>query len=638
MYKTFGFVEDPVFGRLARVEFSIPYRGERYAYLLGSFNAFNEGSFRMERRGSRWFIRVLLPEGVWRYAFSLEGRFERDPENENVETYRRPSYKFEKEVSVAGVIGPEPVYHSPSLLYLYTFGGRVNFVLRAKKGYLVSSTLILKGKDIEMRKRASDELFDYFGAEVGNLEGPVEYSFLGESSEGPFELGPFSAVPIALKAPEWLLERVFYQVMPDRFAGNCLRDSGNFCGGDLWGLKERLDHIAGLGFNALYLTPIFESTTYHGYDVVDYFHVSRRLGGDEAFDELVKELRRRGIKLILDGVFHHTSFFHPYFQDVVEKGERSRYVGFYRILGFPVVSKRFLRALNSSLLPRDTRSAPMGAEWNYERFYSVWLMPRLNSDSEEVFEFVVNVMGYWLKKADGWRLDVAHGVPPDFWVRVRERMPSSAYLIGEVMDDARLYLFRGFHGVMNYALYDAILKFFAFGEISAEEFLNELELISVRYGPAEYYAYNFLDNHDTERFLDLVHDERLYLCALAFLMTYKGIPAVFYGDEIGLRGRKGGGLDAGRTPMKWREENWNREILETTRELIHLRRNSKALQFGTFRPLLFRGRTIVYERAINGESLVVAINCSEVHVKVSLPGGKSLNLLPLSFRIVDTGR
>ncbi|EEB74530.1 alpha amylase N-terminal ig-like domain-containing protein [Thermococcus sp. AM4] len=638
MYKTFGFVEDPVFGRLAKVEFSIPYRGEEYAYLLGSFNAFNEGSFRMEKRGNRWAVTVLLPEGVWRYAFSLGGRFEVDPENESTETYRRPSYKFEKTVSVARIAGPELAYHSPSLLHLYSFGGRVHFILRARKDRLHSVFLVMDDARIEMRKRASDELFDYFGVDVGGIEGTIEYSFVGEGREGTFELGPFEAVPMTLEAPEWPLGRVFYQVMPDRFAGRSLGDSGDFCGGDLWGLIERLDHITGLGFNALYLTPIFESTTYHGYDIVDYFHVSRRLGGDEAFEALVGELRKRNVRLILDGVFHHTSFFHPYFQDVVEKGEKSRYAGFYRVLGFPVVSERFLEVLNSDLPPGELGKALRKVGWNYESFYSVWLMPRLNHDNEEVFEFVVGVMRHWLGGADGWRLDVAHGVPPDFWARVRERVPSSAYLIGEVMDDGRLYLFRGFHGVMNYALYDAMLRFFAFGETTAEEFLNELELISVRYGPAEYYAYNFLDNHDTERFLDLVGDERIYLCALAFLMTYKGIPAVFYGDEIGLRGRKGGGLDVGRTPMDWESENWNHKILKTTEKLVRLRRNSRALQVGTFRPLFFRSRTMVYERAAGDEVLIVAINCSDAPAEVPLPDGRGITIPPLAFRIIDAGR
>jgi glycosidase len=187
---------------------------------------------------------------------------------------------------------------------------------------------------------------------------------------------------------------------------------------------------------------------------------------------------------------------------------------------------------------------------------------------------------------------------------------------------------------MNYALYELILRFFAFGEITAEEFLNGLELLSVRCGPAEYYLYNFLDNHDTERFLDLVNgDEDLYLCALAFLMTYKGIPAIFYGDEIGLRG-SGTGMEAGRTPMVWDPARWNLKILETTRNLVRLRRSSRALQVGRFLPILFKGRVLAYERVLGEERVTVGINCSEGTSRIPLPGKGELKVPPRSFRIL----
>lgn len=640
MYKTFGFVNDAIFGRLARVEFSIPLRGERYAYLLGSFNAFNEGSFRMVRRGNRWAAGVLLPEGVWRYAFSLNGEFSPDPENPERETYRRVSYKFERTVSVARILGSERLYHSPSLLYLYHFGGRVHVILRAAKGHLNSAVLLFGDEEIPMRKKAGDELFDYFKAVVLGIGGALEYSFIGEGGNGTEKLGPFRGVPRKLKAPTWLLESVFYQVMPDRFARSLENIPGSmvesdFHGGDLAGLRERLNHLESLGINALYLTPIFESMTYHGYDIVDYFRVAKRLGGDESFENLVRDLKVKGMKLVLDGVFHHTSFFHPYFRDVMEKGERSEYRDFYRLTGFPVVSKEFLEILNSDLEWNEKYERLKETDWNYESFFSVWFMPRLNHGNPKVKEFITRVMRYWLDRgANGWRLDVAHGIPPELWREVRKEMPDEAYLLGEVMDDGRLWLFDKFHGVMNYALYDVLQRFFALGEITAEEFLNELELLSVRYGPAEYYVYNFLDNHDTERFLDLVGgDEDLYLCALAFLMTYKGIPAIFYGDEIGLRG-SGTDMSAGRTPMIWDSTRWNSKIFEITKRLIYLRRSSRALQVGHFLPILFEGRVLAYERVLREERIIVGINCSKRALRITLPDGSELNVPPVSFRIL----
>ncbi len=640
MYKIFGFKESKIFGRVALVEFSFPYNGESHAYLLGNFNAFNEGSFRMKLDGNRWKIRMELPEGVWGYAFSPGGRFELDPENPRTENYRRPAYKFEKEVSVAEIAGAEEVYHSPALLYLYSFGGRTHFILRGKRNVIRSALLVVEGKEVRMHMKAYDEPFEYYETVLPGSGGEVEYSLLVERASGVVEeFGPFRAVPNELEAPPWPLESVFYQIMPDRFAIGIgekkLPLKGEFFhGGDLKGIVEHIDHLENLGVNALYLTPIFESMTYHGYDIVDYYHVAGRLGGDEAFEELLEALKGRGIKLVLDGVFHHTSFFHPWFQDVVKRGEMSEYKDFYRITGFPVVSQEFLEALNSDLPWIEKYKTLKSLNWNYEGFFSVWLMPRLNHDNPAVINFMADVMEHWLKRGvDGWRLDVAHGVPPEVWREVRKRLPDGAYLFGEVMDDPSLYLFDVFHGVMNYPLYDLLLRFFAFEEIDAREFLNELELLSVRYGPAEYFTYNFLDNHDTERFINLAGKGR-YLCALTFLMTYKGVPAIFYGDEIGLRSL-GEGMSAGRAPMPWGEGEWDGEILKRARELIHLRRSSAALQRGDFSVVGVGKEWFAYERALGDERVLVVINCSNRRVKLHWsPLDKEIEVAPVSGAVV----
>ncbi len=651
MYKIFGFKPDERFGRVAEVEFSIPAKG-KYAYLLGSFNAFNEGSFRMRREGNRWVTKLELPEGVWHYAFSIDGEFLLDPENPRTENYRRLSYKFERRVSVATVKGYGRFFHRPSITYLYSIDGRTHVLLRAKVGWVENALLLVEEEAIPMVRKAGDVLFEYFEAVVQG-KGEIEYSFEVWTREGKtVTFGPFRARPHEIKAPSWLFTRVFYQIMPDRFErglpgtprGKAFAGE-RFHGGDLAGVVKRLKHLEELGVNALYLTPIFESMTYHRYDVVDYFSIDRKLGGQGVFRELVRRLKERDVKLVLDGVFHHTSFFHPWFQDVLLNGEGSRYRDFYRITGFPVVSEEFKRLLHSNLPWTEKYRRLKELERNYESFYSVWLMPRLNHDNPEVVEFIIKVMRRWIEEgADGWRLDVAHGVPPEVWAEVRERMPDEIYLVGEVMDDPRLWLFDKFHGTMNYPLYEALLRFFARREIEAEEFLAYLELLSVYLGPAEYSMYNFLDNHDTERFIDLVRDEREYLCALAFLMTYKGIPAIFYGDEIGLRG-DGEGMSAGRKPMVWNPEEWDWDVLGVTKALIRLRKGSRALQLGDFVPVKFQGWTLAYERVLGDERVFVAINYSEDTAELKIPGvykkatgGKVLALPPCSFTVLVPGQ
>ena len=631
MYKTFGFKDNVYLGRIAEIEFSIPREGE-YAYLLGNFNAFNEGSFRMKEKGDRWGIKAELPEGVWYYAFSIDGNFMLDPENSEKAVYKRLSYKFERTVNVAKIFSGEKFYHSPSLIYAYSLGDSTYIRFRALKRTAKRVFLVLDQK-YEMRRKTQDELFEYFEAVLPRKE-ELEYYFEIHTADEIIDYGDFKVdfneQKEMFKPPTWIFERVFYQIMPDRFANgnpendphNCMDLVISHHGGDLEGIIKKLGYIEDLGVNALYLTPIFESMTYHGYDIIDYFHVAKKFGGDEAFEQLVDELKKRDIKLILDGVFHHTSFFHPYFQDILEKGKESKYRNFYRIIDLPVVSKKFLKVLHSNKSWVEKYQKLKKFKWNYESFFSVWLMPRLNHENSEVRKFIRTVMKYWLERgADGWRLDVAHGVPPDVWREVRKDMPNDAYLIGEVMDDARLWLFDKFHGTMNYPLYEALLRFFVYEEITAEGFLNWLELLSTYYGPAEYTMYNFLDNHDVERFLGLVGDKRKYFCALTFLMTYKGIPAIYYGDEVGLENMDISSMEISRAPMEWNAKEWDKEILKTTKELIKLRRGSKALQKGIFKPVTFKDKLLVYRRALNNENILVAINYSKKkqHLSLSFP-------------------
>ncbi|MBO8174103.1 MAG: alpha amylase N-terminal ig-like domain-containing protein [Thermococcus sp.] len=653
MYKIFGFKNDEHLGKVAEVEFSIPKRG-RYAYLLGNFNAFNEGSFRMREKDERWSIKIELPEGVWYYAFSIDGNLTLDFENNEKTVYRRLSYKFKQTVNVAKIFSGEKFYHYPSLIYAYSFGDVTYIRFRAIKG-TAKRVFLISDQKYEMRRKARDELFEYFEAVLPKKE-ELEYYFEVHTIDDIIDYGDFkvdfSKQKDMFNVPHWIFKRIFYQIMPDRFAnGNPNNDPRNCIelnnivthhGGDLEGIMDRLNYIEELGANALYLTPIFESMTYHGYDVIDYFHVAKKFGGDKAFEQLVDELKKRDIKLILDGVFHHTSFFHPYFQDILEKGKESKYRNFYRILSFPVVSKKFSKLLHSNEPWIEKYQKLKKLKWNYESFFSVWLMPRLNHENPEVREFIRTVMKYWLERgADGWRLDVAHGVPPDLWQEVKKDIPDDAYLIGEVMDDARLWLFDKFHGTMNYPLYEALLRFFVYEEITAEEFLNWLELLSAYYGPAEYTMYNFLDNHDVERFLGLVGDKRKYLCALTFLITYKGIPAIYYGDEIGLEDMDIPSMESSRVPMEWNERKWDEEIFKATKELVRLRKKSKALQRGTFVPILFKNKLLVYERVVKNERILIGINYSEKEAKIKLPEKAEIlmgqiygeRLLPFSFFI-----
>ena len=466
-----------------------------------------------------------------------------------------------------------------------------------------------------MKKKAYDESFDYYEVILPYTD-HMNYSFetilKGKSiSYGNFNF-KFSKNQYG---PEWVYGAVFYQIMVDRFSGGS-KERPYRHGGDLIGLINRLDYLKELGINAIYLTPIFTSKTYHSYDVEDYYSVDEQYGGDDAFKKVVEECGKRDIRLCLDGVFHHTSFFHPHFQSLIQNS--LTYKEWYRITDLPVIDKKFKETLSSNLPLAEKYRRLAKLKKNYESFFGVWIMPRLNHENPEVINFIKNVGNYWVEKygVKGWRLDVAHGVPPKIWREFRSDLPDDVYLFGEVMDDARTWIFDKFHGTMNYLLYEAILNFFAYREIGEKEFLNQIELLNVYYGPVSYMMYNFLDNHDVSRFLSLVDSKEKYMCAMVFLFTYVGIPSLFYGDEIGIKGMKTKKEEGQREPMIWDPESQDAELLDFTKKLIDMRRRSKALQIGLFAA---RSDMLMYERTFENEKLLIGINYSENFIRVDPP-------------------
>ena len=233
---------------------------------------------------------------------------------------------------------------------------------------------------------------------------------------------------IISSSPKWVADAVFYQIFPDRFARSKsqparaelatwgdLPNRENFFGGDLQGILEHLDYLQNLGVNALYLNPIFQARTNHRYDASDYFQVDPMLGNQAALKELVGEMHRRGMHVILDGVFNHCGEGFAPFQDVLKNGASSVYADWFL-----------------------ARSYPLGKEpLNYLTCGGCTYLPKLNHANRKVQEFIFKVARYWLEETgmDGWRLDVPFKIPYDFWQEFRGVVKSvnpEAYLVGEV--------------------------------------------------------------------------------------------------------------------------------------------------------------------------------------------------------------
>ena len=419
-----------------------------------------------------------------------------------------------------------------------------------------------------------------------------------------------------MRPPEWVRDAVFYQIFPDRFRNGDvsndppgtrpwggLPDRKSTFGGDLNGILEKLDYLEDLGVTALYLTPIFKAPSNHKYDTEDYFQVDPAFGGNEALRALISALHRRGMRIVLDGVFNHCGDRHPFFRDVCARGKASPYWDWFTIWGDHV--------------SRDP-------EPNYACWAGVPTMPEWNHKNPKVREYLLSVVRHWLSEyqIDGWRLDTVDYLPPDFVrevYRLVKEERGDAYVLGEVMGVAASWFKLGaLDGVMNYRLRDGVAAFFARGEWSAEEFAHHIYAVRRSYPPeANYAMYNLASSHDVPRLLTLCHgDRRRFLLAYAFLFSYIGAPAIYYGDEVGLTG--GEDPDCRRC-FPWEEARWDRALLETFRRLAHIRHGSPALRHGSFKLVEARGRLLSFLRLSKGEKAFVALNAGEQDANAALP-------------------
>ena len=357
--------------------------------------------------------------------------------------------------------------------------------------------------------------------------------------------------------PEWFKEAVVYNIFPDSFAnGKCalqvrkkeqLLENGVTVkarlGGTLNGITENLDYIKKMGFNCLYLNPIFTAGEYHKYDVVDYYHIDPCFGTEEDFRRLVEDAHDRGMHIIIDGVFNHCSWRFFAFEDVVKNGEKSRYKSWFYDLTFPV--RR----------PDDSDKIPGYTCFAYER-----KMPKLNTSNREVQLYFADVGTYWIEKyhIDGWRLDVANEISREFWRIFRNAVKTSkseAVLIGEVWENAHSWL-KGdaFDSTMNYEFRRICMDYLADEQPDGITAAYEFEKMRLRYPDNIVRGQlNLLDSHDVPRFLSMCRgDGSLWKLGCILLILMPGVPSLFYGDECGMEGVL---EEEYRQPMLWERKD-----------------------------------------------------------------------------------
>ncbi len=473
------------------------------------------------------------------------------------------------------------------------------------------------------------------------------------------------------ETPDWLSGGIIYQIFPDRFAKHGeyknpfpdrviheswdeevvwqpddkgrVTNNDYFCG-NLQGIIKKLDRLTELGVTCIYLNPIFEAHENHRYATAFYERIDPLLGTEDDFRELCDECHKRGIKVILDGVFSHTG------SDSVYFNKENRY--------------KSLGAYNSEESPYydwfDFKKWP----YEYRSWWGFVTLPEVEETRKSYIDYICGkdgILRRWLRLgADGWRLDVADELPDEFLDELRAAVKAEkkdAIIMGEVWEDAsnkvaygalrRYFGGRQLDTVMNYVFKDAILGLVTGWDAShaMECILNVME----NYPPQVIYnLMNLIGSHDTMRALTLLGGEPLRgrdrawqaanslsyeqmktgkdLLKIATIMQYTlpGVPSIYYGDEVGMQGYK--------DPFCRRTYPWGRENKELLLWFIYLgklRSSLECLKNGTFEPVFAKRSTMAYIRRGEKEAVLVAINAAWNDDAIEVPdeflGAESLH-------------
>ena len=484
----------------------------------------------------------------------------------------------------------------------------------------------------------------------------------GYRSDGflePWQLTVYRPSP----CPPWFGAGVTYQIFPDRFCrltvpspAGLIGDrwvhedwdetpewrpdpdgeirSRDFFGGQLAGITAKLDDLAALGVTTLYLNPVFESASNHRYNTADYSKIDPMLGTEADFRALCAEAKRRGMRVILDGVFNHT-------------GSQSLYFnadGFYSTLG----------AAQSQDSPYYSwyRFHPWPDD--YDAWWGIRTLPAVEESAPGYLDYIIRgedaVIRHWLRAgASGWRLDVADELPDWFIEQLRAAVDETApdaLVLGEVWEDAsnkiayserrRYLLGNELHGVMNYPFRTALLAYLQGGDAAA--FREAMETLRENYPPAAFFsAMNFLGTHDTPRILTVLGADQvperkedraayrlspaqrakgtaLVKLAALVLFTFPGSPTVYYGDEAGMEGFE--------DPLNRAGYPWGREDPELKARFTRLgtlRRSRSCLQSGDIAYLWASGPVLAFARERAGARTVTVVNASPEEQVLSLP-------------------
>ena len=421
---------------------------------------------------------------------------------------------------------------------------------------------------------------------------------------------------------KWYEEAVFYHMYPIGMTDAPRRNEQEEVTHRFDELEKWLPHIESLGCTAVYIGPLFESTS-HGYDTRDYKLVDRRLGDNDDFRHFVKEAHEREIKVVVDGVFNHTGREFFAFQDIQKNRENSPYCSWYKGINF---------GWNS----------PYNDGFGYEAWRNCFELANLNYHEPKVREYILDVIGFWIDEfdIDGIRLDCADCLEFSFMQDMRRfvnEKKADFWLMGEVIhgDYSRYISPDKLDSVTNYELHKGLYSghndhnYFEIAHTIRREFDQNGGI----YRGMK--LYSFVDNHDVDRIASKLNIPGHIFPVHTLLFTLPGIPSIYYGSEWGIQGRKEGGNDDPLRPAVEIEEALenvpNPELLEWVKTLGRIHKEQPALSAGSYQELLLTNRQYAFARTLGDESVVVAVNNdekdAEMNIRIPIQGKTCTDLV-----------
>lgn len=577
-----------------------PIGGEHKVFLIGDFNDWNQEPLKMKNVGGIYSIALELPKGKYSYKFIVDDKWIKD---ENASEFTEDG-----------------------------FGG-FNSVIIVDDNLLKLETKIEKFEDFPTPDWVKEGIiYQIFCDRFFNGNPSINPDFREwyYTSENKLSDGAVNE--------RYKFINDWYQIAP-------LKNDENrdylFYGGDLEGVKQKLDYLIDLGINIIYFNPLIVGESNHKYDAIDYFKIDPHFGTNGEFKELVQACHEKGIRIIVDFAFNHIGSASEIFQDCLKNGKKSKFYHWFEWKKIPlpnIVDKNF-KALDYYQCWWGHPTLP---DFNYDKKRAHPLENNIKDINQadvnwDVVNYILKISEFWVIEMDidGFRLDVPNEVPFWFWELFRKKVKSikpDVYLVGEIWQNAEQWVNKkNFDAVMNYSFFrDPVLDFFGLRSSDVKTFLNALKLGLLKYPlQSSQVMMNLLDSHDTYRFLEIVHGNiQILELAVLFQMTFIGCPHIFYGDEIGMMG--------GYDPDNRRTFNWkfseNQELVNLRnfyKKVISIRKQNPAIQKGSFEPIYFQNNVFAYWRKLSNQKLLIIINNNEVKQSISISIDNDIHLKDL---------